>query len=153
VTVLSWTDDEASARAVAHRGRAFLDGAPCAAPDDIVLLVAPMLADVERRVAVDGVLFGAGLLYGWIVSVHPFSDANGRTARLGVDPLLGLHGSRRASSPRSISWPARPDPHPGVRPVAPSPSLIAFSRSLPSSFSVAAMRTRTRSVVSRRVGA
>lgn len=71
---------------------AYLDGTPCPPPSEIAALLEPMTAAVAERAAADGPLFAAGLLYQWLVSVHPWTDANGRTARLAVDWLLGLHG-------------------------------------------------------------
>lgn len=70
----------------------WFDGSLCAPFDEIESLLAPMLGAVDERRAADGVLFGAGLLYQWLVSIHPFDDANGRTSRLVTDWFLGLHG-------------------------------------------------------------
>jgi hypothetical protein len=74
-----------------------LDGHTCPGPDVIQPLLAPLLDAVAARSQVIHPIAGAGLLYQWLVTVHPFDDANGRTARLAVDHHLGLAGLPPAS--------------------------------------------------------
>jgi hypothetical protein len=69
-----------------------LDGFACPSPDAIPQLLAPMAAAVVARSEDVHPIAGAGLLYQWLISVHPFEDGNGRTARLAVDHHLGLAG-------------------------------------------------------------
>jgi Fic family protein len=70
----------------------FIDLEPCPAPEQVAALMAPMLAAVLDWRERHGPLFAAGLLYQWCISVHPFADANGRTARLVTDWFLGAEG-------------------------------------------------------------
>ncbi len=69
-----------------------LDGFHCPAPDALSALLAPMLEEVNLRSRELHPIAGAALLYQWLVTVHPFEDANGRTARLALDHHLGSVG-------------------------------------------------------------
>ncbi|MBK6693316.1 MAG: Fic family protein [Myxococcales bacterium] len=75
-----------------RRTATFLDQEACVVPADIPAMLERMLPAVDVRVRQRGAIWGAALLYQWLVSVHPFEDGNGRTARLAADWLLGEHG-------------------------------------------------------------
>ncbi len=93
--VLRGLDEEAPFRTSAiHLGRY-----PCPAPEDLDALVAPMLGEVTSRGAEVHPIAAAALAGQWLVTVHPFDDANGRTARLVTDWLLALHGYPPATYP------------------------------------------------------
>lgn len=72
---------------------------PCPAPSDLEALLAPMLEAVASRSAAVHPVAGAALAGQWLVSVHPFDDANGRTARLVSDWWLAAHGFPPAIHP------------------------------------------------------
>lgn len=72
---------------------------PCPGPEDIEALLAPMLGQVASRDPEVHPIAAAALAGQWIVSVHPFDDANGRTARLVTDWLLAAHGYPPATYP------------------------------------------------------
>lgn len=55
-------------------------------------MMAAMVDEVERRTVDSSAVAGAALAQQWIVSVHPFDDANGRTGRLVADWLLARDG-------------------------------------------------------------
>jgi hypothetical protein len=69
-----------------------LDGRACPSPSMISAMLAPLFGAVAVRARDVHPIAGAGLLYQWLITVHPFEDGNGRTARLAVDHLLGLAG-------------------------------------------------------------
>jgi len=75
---------------------------PCPEPEDIAPLLAPMLDAFAERCAVHPIA-GIALLEQWLVTVHPFDDANGRTSRLVSDWALASHGYPPASYPTLLA--------------------------------------------------
>lgn len=71
----------------------------CPRPEDIDDLLAPLLPAVTTRATEVHAIAAAALLEQWLVTVHPFPDGNGRTARLAADWLLATHGYPPASYP------------------------------------------------------
>ena len=62
-----------------------------------------MAAHVEARSREVHPIAGAALAQQWIVSAHPFVDANGRTARLAADWLLARAGYPPATHPSFVA--------------------------------------------------
>lgn len=82
---------------------AFMGSRRCPSPGDLEALLAPMTEAVVARASDVHPIAGAALLQQWILSVHPFGDANGRTARLAADGLLAQYGY----PPATYASPAR----------------------------------------------
>lgn len=80
-------------------GPASFSGHPCPPPEDLAALLAPMAEHVEARAREVHPVAGAALAQQWLVSAHPFADANGRTARLVADWLLARAGYPPATYP------------------------------------------------------
>lgn len=81
----------------------FLGAYSCPPPEDVTPLMAPMFAAVAARAKDVHPIAAAALLEQWIVSVHPFADANGRTSRLAADWWLAEAGYPPASYPDVLS--------------------------------------------------
>ncbi len=73
-------------------GPASFSGFIAPAADEIEALLAPMPMMVRERIETVHPIAGAALAQQWLVSVHPFADANGRTGRLVADWLLASAG-------------------------------------------------------------
>lgn len=75
-----------------RRDSTTLDGYACPGPAAIAPLLEAMHSAVDERSRTVHVIAGAGLVYQWLATVHPFDDGNGRTARLAVDLVLARAG-------------------------------------------------------------
>ncbi len=69
-----------------------IDGFACPPPGAIVGMLTPLPAALEERAREVHPIAAAALAYQWLVTVHPFDDGNGRTARLVTDLLLARAG-------------------------------------------------------------
>jgi hypothetical protein len=85
----------AALNAILSKGGAFRDG-PIYSPPDEYLDAARAIPELEKleRFVASGAhpLHTAAAVYISVVTIHPFTNGNGRTARLGADRVLLEHG-------------------------------------------------------------
>jgi len=61
-------------------------------PDDVPVLMTSFVQDLDRWVREEPAPIAAALAHFGVISIHPFDDGNGRTARLVADMILDLTG-------------------------------------------------------------